>query len=126
MERAIEFNKENEELKKYFEDCLKDANIDYLIKVEDRWIEHYHNPSEFYQAYCIYVNSTDTEKIKQFMRDYENATIITDEIEELQNINEEENEEISEKFTFKNLLNSFWIFLIIIGIVTIIVGISIP
>ena len=56
MEKAIEFNISKEELKKYLEECLREENIEYEIKIEDRWIENYKNPSKYYQVYCLYVN----------------------------------------------------------------------
>lgn len=41
MEKAIEFNIGKEELKKYLEESLIEENIDYEIKIEDRWIQKY-------------------------------------------------------------------------------------
>lgn len=41
MEKAIEFDIGKEELKKYLEKCLTEENIDYEIKIEDRWIQKY-------------------------------------------------------------------------------------
>lgn len=37
MHKAVEFDIEKEELKKYIEECLNEENIDYEIKIEDRW-----------------------------------------------------------------------------------------
>lgn len=118
MEKAIELNIKDEELKKYFEERLKEENIEYEINIEDRWIEKYKDPSKFYQVYCIYVNSNNIEKVKQFMKDFENATIITDGIEEFQNIDEEENIENSNIFTIANLLKFFLGAIILMGIAT--------
>lgn len=118
MEKAIELNIKDEELKKYFEERLKEENIEYEINIEDRWIEKYKDPSKFYQVYCIYVNSNNIEKVKQFMKDFENATIITDGIEEFQNIDEEENIENSNIFTITDLLKFFLGAIILMGIAT--------
>ena len=65
MEKAIELNIKDEELKKYFEERLKEENIEYEINIEDKWIEKYKDPSKFYQVYCIYVNSNNIEKVKE-------------------------------------------------------------
>ncbi|MCI8760177.1 MAG: hypothetical protein HFJ34_03515 [Clostridia bacterium] len=48
MEKAIEFNISKEELKKYLEECLTEENIEYEIKMKDRWIENYKNPIKLF------------------------------------------------------------------------------
>lgn len=120
MEKAIELNIKDEELKKYFEDRLKEDNIKYEINIEDRWIQKYKDASKFYQVYCIYVTSNNVEKVKQFMKDFENGTIVTEGIEEFQNIDEEENIETSSSFTIIDLLKFFGGAIILIGIAIII------
>ena len=86
MVKVIEFNTEREELKKYLEEWLKEENVYYEMKIEERWLERYKEASKYYQVYCLYVNENNLDKVKQFIKDYENATIITDGIEELKNI----------------------------------------
>lgn len=123
MKKAIEFDIEDEEFKKYLEECLTVDNIDYEIKIEERWIEKYKEASKYYQVYCLYVNSNNLDKVKQFISDFENGTIITDGIEELENIEEDESDNSYKKFTLKNFLKYYWIAIIIIGIL-IIIGIK--
>lgn len=122
MEKAIEFNIEKEELKKYLEECLAEENIDYEMKIEDRWIQKYKEASKYYQVYCLYVNN-NLDKVKQFIKDFENGTIIIDDIEEFKNIEDEENNNRFKIFTQKNFLKYYWIAIIIIGIL-IIIGIK--
>lgn len=123
MEKAIEFNIEKEELKKYLEECLAEENIDYEMKIEDRWIQKYKEASKYYQVYCLYVNNNNLDKVKQFIKDFENGTIIIDDIEEFKNIEDEENNNRFKIFTQKNFLKYYWIAIIIIGIL-IIIGIK--
>ncbi len=120
MEKAIEFEIKNESLKTYLEECLKEDNIDYEIKIEDRWIQKYKEASKFYQVYCLYVNSDKLEKVKQYINDFENGTIITDGIEELENAEEEKVDNKFKIFTIKNFLKYYWIAIILIGILIII------
>lgn len=120
MKKAIEFDLEKEELKKYLEECLTEENMDYEIKIEDRWVQKYKQASRYYQVYCLYVNKNDLNKVKQFLSDFENGSIITDGIEELKNIDEDESDNKFEKFTLKNFLKYYWLVLIIIGILMII------
>ena len=115
MEIVIEFVIENKEFKKYLEDCLIEENIEYEIKIEDRWIQKYKDASKYYQVYCLYVNSNSFNKVKNFVNDYENATIITDDIEELKNIEEDDSNRF-EKFSLKNFLKYYWLAIVIIGI----------
>lgn len=122
MEKAIEFEIKNESLKEYLERCLKEDNIDYEIKIEERWVQKYKEASEYYQVYCVYVNSTQIDNVKKYIKDYENGTIITDGIEELENAEEEKNTKFK-IFTFKNFLKYYWMILILIGIL-IIIGIK--
>mgnify|MGYP005953614629 CR=1 FL=1 len=122
MEKAIEFEIKNESLKEYLEICLKEDNIDYEIKIEERWVQKYKEASEYYQVYCVYVNSTQIDNVKKYIKDYENGTIITDGIEELENAEEEKNNKFK-IFTFKNFLKYYWMILILIGIL-IIIGIK--
>ena len=119
MEKAIEFEIKNESLKEYLEICLKEDNIDYEIKIEERWVQKYKEASEYYQVYCVYVNSTQIDNVKKYIKDYENGTIITDGIEELENAEEEKNNKFK-IFTFKNFLKYYWMILILIGILIII------
>lgn len=123
MEKAIEFSIEKEELKKYLEECLIEENIDYEIRIEDRWIQQYRNASKYYQVYCLYVDDNNLDKVKQYIRDFENATIITDDIEEFKNVGEEENSNKFEIFTQKNFLKYYFAAIIIIGIL-IMIGIK--
>ena len=37
----------------------------------------------------MYVNSNDLDKVKQFIKDFENGTIINDDIEEFKNVEDE-------------------------------------
>ena len=104
MEKATEFDIGKEELKKYLEKCLSEENIEYEIKIEDRWIQKYKEASKYYQAYCLYVSSNNLDKVKQFIKDFENGTIITDDIEEFKNVEDEENDRKFKIFTRKNFL----------------------
>ena len=122
MEKAIEFEIKNESLKEYLERCLKEDNIDYEIKIEERWVQKYKEASEYYQVYCVYVNSTQIDNVKKYIKDYENGTIITDGIEELENAEEEKNTKFK-IFTFKNFFKYYWMILILIGIL-IVIGIK--
>lgn len=123
MEKAIEFNIGKEELKKYLEECLTEENIDYEIKIEDRWIQKYKVASKYYQVYCLYVNNNNLDKVEQFIKDFENGTIITDDIEEFKNVEDEEDDNKFKIFTKKNFLKYYWGAIIIIGIL-IIIGIK--
>ena len=123
MEKAIEFNIGKEELKKYLEECLTDENIDYEIRTEDRWTMQHKNPSKYYQVYCLYVSNNNLDKVKQFIKDFDNATIITDDIEEFKNVEEEEDDNKFKIFTIKTFLKYYWCAIIIIGIL-IIIGIK--
>lgn len=120
MEKAVEFEIKNEILKEYLEECLKENNIDYQIKIEDRWIQKYKDASKYYQVYCLYVNRDKIDKVKQFITEFENGTIITDGIEELENVEEEKIDNRFKFFTFKNFLKYYWIAIIIIAILIII------
>lgn len=120
MEKAIEFEIENESLKEYLEECLKEDNIDYEIKIEDRWIQKYKEASKYYQVYCLYVNSDKLDKVKQFISEFENGTIITEGIEELENVEEEESDTKFKLFSLKNFLKYYWIAIILVGILIII------
>ena len=122
MEKVIEFNIENEEQKRYLEECLTQENINYEMKIEERWIQKFKNASKYYQVYCLYVNDNDLDKVKQFVKDYDNGTIITDNIEELKNIEDEENDNKSRSFTLKDFLKYYWGAIILIAIVIIIVA----
>mgnify|MGYP004441971531 FL=1 len=59
MVKVIEFNTEREELKKYLEECLKEENVYYEMKIEERWLERYKEASKYYQVYCLYVNENN-------------------------------------------------------------------
>ena len=123
MEKAIEFNIGKEELKKYLEECLTEENIDYEIRIEDRWIQQYKQASKYYQVYCLYVSNNNLYKVKQLIKDLDNATIITDDIEEFKNVEEEESDNKFKIFTIKSFLKYYWCAIIIIGIL-IIIGIN--
>lgn len=123
MEKVIEFNIVEEELKKYLEECLAEEKINYEIKIEDRWTQKFKEASKYYQVYCLYVNNNNLEKVKQIIKDFENATIITDDIEELKNVEEEEEDNRFKIFTQKNFLKYSWGALIIIGTL-IVIGIK--
>ena len=120
MEKAIEFEIENESLKEYLEECLNEDNIDYEIKIEDRWIQKYKEASKYYQVYCLYVNSDKLDKVKQFISEFENGTIITEGIEELENVEEEKSDTKFKLFSLKNFLKYYWIAIILVGILIII------
>lgn len=120
MKKVIEFGLEKEELKKYLEECLAEENINFQIKVEDRWTEQYKNASEYYKVYCLYVND-NFDKVEQFIKDFENAKIISDDVEELKYAEEEEEKDNRFKiFTIKNFVKYFYIALLIIAIIIII------
>lgn len=55
MEKAIEFEIENESLKEYLEECLKEDNINYEIKIEERWIQKYKEASKYYHRFIVYM-----------------------------------------------------------------------
>lgn len=122
MKKAIEFNINENELKRYLEESLIEEKIDYKIRIEDRWIQHYEQASEYYQVYCIYVDSNHLDNVRKLIEDFENATIVTDGIEELQNV-EEQTDEKYKKFTKKNFLKYYWSAIIIIGIL-IVIGVN--
>ena len=116
MVKVIEFNTEREELKKYLEEWL---NVYYEMKIEERWLERYKEASKYYQVYCLYVNENNLDKVKQFIKDYENATIITDGIEELKNIEGEKDDNRFKIFTKKKFLKYYYVAMIIVGILII-------
>ena len=122
MEKVIEFNIARNDLKEYLEECLREENIEYEIKIEDRWIQHYKDASKYYQVYCLYVNSSSLNKVKQFINDFNNATVVTDDIEEFKNV-EKETDNRFKIFTKKNFLKYYWGAIIIIGLL-IIIGIK--
>lgn len=119
MVKVIEFNTEREELKKYLEECLKEENVYYEMKIEERWLERYKEASKYYQVYCLYVNENNLDKVKQFIKDYENATITTDGIEELKNIEGEKDDNRFKIFTKKKFLKYYYVAMIIVGILII-------
>ena len=119
MVKVIEFNTEREELKKYLEEWLKEENVYYEMKIEERWLERYKEASKYYQVYCLYVNENNLDKVKQFIKDYENATIITDGIEELKNIEGKKDDNRFKIFTKKKFLKYYYVAMIIVGILII-------
>lgn len=123
MEKAIEFNIGEKELKKYLEECLSEKNITYEITIEDRWIQKFHEASKYYQVCCLYVNHNNLNEVKQLIKDYKNGTIITDGIEELKSAEDEENNNRFKIFTEKSFLKYYWGAIVIIGIL-IIIGIK--
>ena len=117
MEKVIEFNLEEKQLKEYIEESLKEKNINYEIKVEDRWIQRYYDASKYYQVYCLYVDKNYLNEVKNIIRDFEEAVIVTEDIEELQG--EEDNDNKYKIFTLKNFLKYYWVLLIIIVLIII-------
>jgi len=89
------------------------------MKIEERWLERYKEASKYYQVYCLYVNENNLDKVKQFIKDYENATIITDGIEELKNIEGEKDDNRFKIFTKKKFLKYYYVAMIIVGILII-------
>lgn len=120
MKKAIEFDIKDEELKKYIEDCLKESNIEYELKIEDRWVQKFKQASKYYQVYCLYVNSNNLNKVNKLISDYKNGTIIIDDIEELKETEDDKTDNRFKFFTLKNFLKYYWIALIVIGILMII------
>lgn len=120
MEKAIEFNLGEKEFKKYLEECLAEENINYEIKIEDRWIQKFKEASKYYQVYCLYVNNNNLDKVKQFIKGYENGINITEGIEEFKNVEDEEKDNRFKIFTRKNFLKYYWGAIIIIGILMIV------
>ncbi len=118
MKKVIEFNIERNDLKEYLEERLREENIKYEIKIEDRWIQHYKDASKYYQIYSLYVNDSSLNKVKQFIEDFNNATVVTDNIEELKNIEETDNR--FRIFTIKNFLKYYWCAIIIMALLIII------
>lgn len=124
MEKVIEINKDRVELKEYLEECLIEEKIDYEIKSEGRWIQHFKQASEYYEVYCVYVDNNNINKVNKFVEDFENATIITDDIEELKNVEEEGEDDNKFKiFNQKNFLKYYWCAIVVVGIL-IIIGIK--
>ena len=122
----FEFNIAKEDLKKYLEECLTEENIDYEIRIEDRWTKQYTQVSKYYQVCCLYVCNNNLDKVKQLIKDFDNPTFIIDDIEELKDVEDVEDEENDNKFkifTVKNFLKYYWGAIIIIGIL-IIIGIK--
>ncbi len=122
MEKIVEFDLKNKELKQYLEKCLKEENIEYELKIEEKWIQSFHNPSHYYQVYSVYVNSDKRERVEKIINNFENGVIITDGIKELENAEVEEENNLLKKFTVKNFIKYFFGVLIIIGILIIIVS----
>lgn len=116
MEKVIELNIEEKELKRYLEECLIEEKINYEIKIEDRWIQKFKEASKYYQVYCLYVNNNDIDKVKQIIKDYENGIIITEDIEELKDAKNEEDDYRFKIFTEKKFLKYYWAAIAIIGI----------
>lgn len=116
MYKIFEFNLDEIELKKYLEECLKEENINYKIEIEDRWIQKFKEASKYYQVYCLYVSNEDKNKAEKIINDYQNATFITDDIEELKNIDIEEEDSRFKTFTPINFLKYYWLAILIIGV----------
>lgn len=123
MEKIIEFGIEEEELKKYLEECLKEKNINYEIKIQEKWTQDYVGVSQYYQLYSLYVDSNKLGIVKEIIKDWENGTIIDEDVEELKNAEDEEQNNRFKIFTKKNFLKYYWAVLIIIAIL-IIIGIK--
>lgn len=119
MEKAIEINVNEKELKDYLEECLAEENINYEVRIEDRWIERFKEASKYYQVYCIYVDSNYLEKVEKMINDFKNATIITDGIEELKDI-EKDDETYNKSNREKFLIGFFWTLIIINVLIAII------
>lgn len=122
MEKIVEFDLKNKELKQYLEKCLTEENIEYELKIEEKWIQGFHNPSHYYQVYSVYVNSDKRDRVEKIINNFENGIIITDSIKELENAEDEEENNLLKKFTVKNFIKYFFGVLIIIGILIIIVS----
>ena len=122
MEKIIEFDLKNKELKQYLEKCLTEENIEYELKIEEKWIQVFHNPSHYYQVYSVYVNSDKRDRVEKIINNFENGVIITDGIKELENAEAEEENNFLKKFTVKNFIKYFFGALIIIGILIIVVS----
>ena len=123
MEKVIEFNLKEKQLKEYIEESLKEKNINYDMKVEDRWIQRYYDASKYYQVYCLYVDKNYLNEVKNIIRNFNEAVIVKKDIEELQEENEDNKDDNKYKFfTIKNFLKCYWILLIIIATVIIILS----
>lgn len=122
MEKIVEFDLKNKELKQYLEKCLTEENIEYELKIEEKWIQVFHNPSHYYQVYSVYVNSDKRDRVEKIINNFENGVIITDGIKELENAEAEEENNFLKKFTVKNFIKYFFGALIIIGILIIVVS----
>ena len=122
MEKVIEFNLNDNALKNYLVECLEEKNITYEIKIEDRWIQKFKNPSQFYQVYCLYVKKEDLTSVEEIINNYKNAEIITDDIEELKDIENEE-DDYSKDATKRSLFKFYLAAIVLLGIL-IIIGIN--
>lgn len=120
MKKVVEFKVSEESFKKYLEECLNEEKINYEIKIEERWIQKFKSASKYYQVYCLYVNDSDIDKVLKFIDDFENGDIVSDGVEELNEEEENNEENISNKFTIKSFLKYYWLALLIIGILIII------
>lgn len=120
MKKVVEFKISEESFKKYLEECLNEEKINYEIKLEERWIQKFKSASKYYQVYCLYVNDSDIDKVLKFIDDFENGDIVSDGVEELNEEEENNEENISNKFTIKSFLKYYWLALLIIGILIII------
>ena len=99
MNKIFEFNIQDERMKKYLEECMTEDKIEYEFKVENRWYDRFDrlNNRQVYknnQVYCLYANNDKYDKIKQYVKDFENGEIITDGIDELENADEEKSKKI--------------------------------
>ena len=120
MTEEVDKTEENKKIRQILiEECLKEENVYYEMKIEERWLERYKEASKYYQVYCLYVNENNLDKVKQFIKDYENATIITDGIEELKNIEGEKDDNRFKIFTKKKFLKYYYVAMIIVGILII-------
>ena len=120
MKKVVEFKVSEESFKKYLEECLNEEKINYEIKLEERWIQKFKSASKYYQVYCLYVNDSDIDKVSKFIDDFEKGDIVSDGVEELKEEEENNEENISNRFTIKSFLKYYWLALLIIGILIII------
>ena len=120
MKTVVEFKVSEESFKKYLEECLNEEKINYEIKLEERWIQKFKSASKYYQVYCLYVNDSDIDKVSKFIDDFEKGDIVSDGVEELKEEEENNEENISNRFTIKSFLKYYWLALLIIGILIII------
>lgn len=129
MEKAIEFNVNQEQLREYLEECLTEQNVNYEMKIEERWIEGRKQASKYYNVYCLYVNKNNLKNVEKLVKKFENGKIVTSNIEELNNSEEsksEEKEDIenwSRAYNVKKFIKYYFLALLLIGIAIILIAV---